>query len=391
MVGGRREPSQGQVRPLRPVVEDPAQAVGPGLRVVRGQNGVTIRHQVGCRCAVGHEHGHAGGHGLQDRDPEPLVGGREGHDGGRCEAAGQVVGRDAAGTQDPVAMTAGIDCVSHVGLGVTRPTGQHEVGSRMAVSQAGERLDEHQVVLVRVGDRRVQDRGWARRLGRAGGNFLCSDRDGDHPGGIHPEPIDDLAPHLVADGHHQVGPTDRPGKCPSQVAAPDEREVPRMDERLEVVDGDGHRSARASRYASAKVVDCHAGGSTGQPHGLGEDPAGTTAAVSGVDVHIEGGAQVGVGVQCRAGQVDDRSEVRRAVAAVGGEGANGVLLGPTDVSGYQRQEVNGEAGHRPRAPVPATGLTGLVDFTANSLTGPGPLCRGAPSLRRWRPTSWWRP
>ena len=60
----------------------------------------------------------------------------------------------------------------------------------------------------------------------------------------------------------------------------------------------------------------------------------------------EGPAQVRVGVQRRLGQVDDRPEVCRAMATVGGEGPHGVLLGPADIAGHQRQEVHGEAaGH----------------------------------------------
>ena len=350
MVGGSREPPEGQVRPLRPVVEDPAQAVGPDLRVMRSQDGVTIhatvRHEVGGRGAVGHEHRHTGCHGLQDRDPEPLVGGREGHDDGCCEAGGQVGGRNAAGAGDPVAMATGRYGVSHLGLGGARPACQHEACGRMVVGQAGERLDQHQVVLVGVGDRRVQDRGWARRLGRTGGDGLGADRDDHHPGGICSQPIDDPPADLVADGHHQVGPANRPGQRPSQVAALEDREVPGSKEWLEVVDGDRHRPTGAGRNATAEVVDRHAGRPPGQPRGLGEDPAGAAAAVSGVDLHVEGGAQVRVGVQSRLGQVDDRPEVCRAVATVGGEGANGVLLGPTDIAGHQRQEVHGEAaGH----------------------------------------------
>ena len=82
-----------------------------------------------------------------------------------------------------------------------------------------------------------------------------------------------------------------------------------MVERLEVVNGDGHRPTAAGRYPTTQVVDGHAGGPAGQPGGLGEDPAGAAATVPGVDLHVEGPAQVRVGVQRRSGQVDDRPEV----------------------------------------------------------------------------------
>ena len=179
----------------------------------------------------------------------------------------------------------------------------------MVVGQAGERLDQHQVVLVGVGDRRVEDRGRVRWLGWAGGDGLGADGNGHHPARIHAQPLDHLATHVVADGHHQVGPANRPGQRPSQVAALEEREVPGVVERLEVVDGDGHRPSSTCRDPTAEVVDGHAGGPAGQPGGLGEDPAGAAATVPGVDLHVEGPTQVRVGVQRRLGQVDDRPEV----------------------------------------------------------------------------------
>ena len=58
MVGRHRQPPEGQARPVGAVVEDPAQTVGPDLRVMRGQYDTTVRekvsHQVGRRRAIGH-------------------------------------------------------------------------------------------------------------------------------------------------------------------------------------------------------------------------------------------------------------------------------------------------------------------------------------------------
>ena len=163
----------------------------------------------------------------------------------------------------------------------------------MEVGDPAEGLDEQSVVLVRVADGRVDDDRWRRRLHEAVRHTIHAGRHGHDPTGIDAEVPDDLFADGVADGHHDIGAAERAGNRPREEALLDHREVLRMVERLQVVDGDHHWPGRTHRDAPTDMVHgVEASGPWGKPGRLACDPPDPVAAVTRGGNHLELVAEV---------------------------------------------------------------------------------------------------
>ena len=264
---------------------------------------------------------------------------------------------------DPARKIGSSGTLGHLGVERAGGTGEHQVHGRSTVTtHRGDGVEQHGVVLVEIGDGRVQDEPavpetvTAAHLGPGAGCRRRHQRDrpghdGD-PIGVGPQPVDQPTQHESGRHGDEIGTLDRTRHHRTEIPALHGREVVGQIEGLGVVHGERHAPSRRQRDHTTGVVhhvDAGPGDEAREVDGLGSDAAHLAASggADGVELEAFDERRVGVGER-RQPEDDDLDACGHGEVADGAERPRRRFLAPTDHTGHQPGQVHADpAGHPP--------------------------------------------
>ena len=330
------------------------EGVCPGLDG-RRQHDCSVAGDLGKGRLIAADHRGAERHRLEHGRPEAFVLGWEHERLGEGDQAVAFCSQNPTRPDDPVAESVGGDRLRHGAVGGTGTTEEDEHEVRIG-PRPGEQLDEQPVALVWVGDRRIDDDSPPAQSVPVAQRFLGGEclarwrvvavRYHDDPRRIGAERIDERGADEAARYGNRRSAIHGPRHSLLQEGAANRREVVRVAEVLDVVDGQQCVSAsRIGRHRAAGVMDDVGALQASNSQRLGDEATAPKAnrCVASDQLEVVGELRVGGGEAGRHEQAGGhlRGDRRQAV-----ELANEVLLRTADATRPAPQQVHAHTHRR---------------------------------------------